>query len=330
VDASCIDCATCMWMCPSVFRPVNGASAVVRQPEPGSETRMDALRAILACPTGSIRTETSPKDMKDAIASVPHRVANLAGDWEEGDAGVYHSCYHSERSYGATPWLIVLARDRGVVMVDSPRFHEPLAKKIEARFGGVDAMILTHKDDVCDHDAWARRFGCSRIMHESDVGSRTREVEVKLEGSGPWKLSVGERNDGPGATATDLGRSGGDRDGEELLLIHTPGHTAGCVCLLYTPESESEADAEDEAANASELAVPGALFTGDHVSGKLSGELTAHPTHNWHDWDLQRKSVASLVGLRFTSILPGHGAPAFFENVREKDAALNTLLAREP
>jgi hypothetical protein len=35
-------------------------------------------------------------------------------------------------------------------MVDSPRFFEPLAKKIEA-MGGIKYMYLTHVDDVADH-----------------------------------------------------------------------------------------------------------------------------------------------------------------------------------
>jgi glyoxylase-like metal-dependent hydrolase (beta-lactamase superfamily II) len=47
-------------------------------------------------------------------------------------------------------------------------------------------------------------------------------AEWQLEGEGPWEL------------------------GDDVQLIFTPGHTAGCVSLLYRPDR--------------------ALFTGDHLA----------------------------------------------------------------
>ena len=60
-----------------------------------------------------------------------------------------HLGYHSVDSYGATPYLII--RNNGNIMIDVPRFNERLAKKIE-QLGPLKHIILTHKDDVADHE----------------------------------------------------------------------------------------------------------------------------------------------------------------------------------
>ena len=122
--------------------------------------------------------------------------------------GVYHCGYHSEKSYGATPYLIV--HPKGNILIDSPRFTERLARKIEM-LGGARYIFLTHKDDVADHGKWAKRLNCDRVMHLADVEVSTAKIEMKLEGTGPWIL------------------------GDDFQLIHTPGHTDGSVCLYYTP-----------------------------------------------------------------------------------------------
>ena len=37
-------------------------------------------------------------------------------------------------------------------MIDTPRFNERLAQGIEKE-GGIEYLVLTHKDDVHDHDS---------------------------------------------------------------------------------------------------------------------------------------------------------------------------------
>ncbi|KAL0872662.1 hypothetical protein Bca101_022367 [Brassica carinata] len=102
VDSTCIDCDTCRWMVPvrsfsskpvkstglvgplvvlwkalfsalssqEVFTRVDNMSAVIKQPT-CKEERLNALQALLSCPTGSIRTETPPTDIGEAQETFP-------------------------------------------------------------------------------------------------------------------------------------------------------------------------------------------------------------------------------------------------------------------
>ena len=66
--------------------------------------------------------------------------------------------------------------------MDSPRAAGPLLKNLESR-GGIATMFLTHRDDVADHAAFHRRFGCERVLHERDVTPSTRDVERTIHDS---------------------------------------------------------------------------------------------------------------------------------------------------
>ncbi|MEO1376114.1 MAG: MBL fold metallo-hydrolase [Cyanobacteria bacterium J06635_10] len=195
VDTSCIDCDTCRWMNSKVFTREAGMSAVHHQPI-NEEERLAALQALLSCPTASIGTVEKPQDIKDAQLSFPIPIED----------NVYHCGYHSEKSFGAASYFIQLPE--GNVLVDSPRFTPPLVKRLE-KMGGIRYMYLTHQDDVADHQKFAQHFGCQRILHEEEISSGTRDVEIKLSGDQPFKLT------------------------SELLIITVPGHTKGHTVLLY-------------------------------------------------------------------------------------------------
>jgi glyoxylase-like metal-dependent hydrolase (beta-lactamase superfamily II) len=74
--------------------------------------------------------------------------------------------------------------------------------------GGASALFLTHRDDVADHEKFARRFGCTRYLHASDDGARFG-VEEAWGGDDPLPI------------------------GDDFLAIPTPGHTRGHAVLLY-------------------------------------------------------------------------------------------------
>ncbi|KAK3031159.1 hypothetical protein RJ639_035182 [Escallonia herrerae] len=169
--------------------------------------------------------------------------------------GVFHCGYHSEKSYGAASYLIV----------------QP------------EGNILVDRDDVADHKKWSERLSCDRILHAKEVEFSTADVEVKLEGSGPWSL------------------------GDDIELIHTPGHTAGSVCLLYKSGK--------------------VLFTGDHLGMDESGSLSIMETYNWYSVPMQLNSVRMLLELDFEWILPGHGRKVGFADMEDKNSALEAFLA---
>lgn len=154
-----------------------------------------AQQALLSCPTASIG-DVAKRDMHAAVASLPMLL----------DRNIYFCGYTSERSFGAISYLIV--RENGNVLVDSPRFTEPLARRIE-ELGGVHTMLLTHRDDVADHDKFAMRFDCRRVLHKDDVTIRTRGVELQPEGDEPVAID------------------------EDIVMIPTPGHTRGHAVYLY-------------------------------------------------------------------------------------------------
>ncbi|KAI3918722.1 hypothetical protein MKX01_042042 [Papaver californicum] len=201
VDYKCIDCDTCRWMAPQVFTRVDEQSAVYKQPSTEKE-RLNALQALLSCPTSSIHTEKPAHDILEVQKTFPIPID------ERRIPGIFYCGYHSETSYGATSYFIT--HPDGNILVDSPRYTERLAHRVET-LGGARYMFLTHRDDVAYHDKWSKRLGCDRVLHSQDIEDHTADVEIKLEGSGPWKL------------------------GNDFELIHTPGHTRGSVCLLYKP-----------------------------------------------------------------------------------------------
>ncbi|HEV7682153.1 MAG TPA: MBL fold metallo-hydrolase [Pyrinomonadaceae bacterium] len=196
VDASCIDCDTCSQLAPEMFRDHGDQCSVYHQPEAAADTRL-ALMALVACPTGSIGT-TQKHDAHIGIDAFPSLIAE----------NVYFCGFTSESSFGAWSYLIVRPESEGGnVLIDSPRFATQLVKRIE-KLGGVRQMLLTHKDDVADHELFRKKFGCERIMHV-DEGAARLGVEQIISGEAEIQLD------------------------KELLVIPTPGHTRGHVVFLY-------------------------------------------------------------------------------------------------
>jgi len=196
VDAGCIDCGTCWQWDPQHFGPGGSQARVHHQPQ-GSREQAIALLALQACPVAAIGApapllRTTPVDGFPALLT-----RHAAGD-------VHYCGWASRRSFGAASYLIV--RPGGNVLIDSPRFNAPLARRIAA-LGGLAAMVLTHRDDVADHERWASHFGCPRWIHAADADAAPG-AERRLEGEEPLALDA------------------------DLTLIPTPGHTAGSLVAL--------------------------------------------------------------------------------------------------
>jgi glyoxylase-like metal-dependent hydrolase (beta-lactamase superfamily II)/ferredoxin len=251
VDRTCIDCGTCYQFAPDTFADGGNHARVHAQPG-DSVSRLRACMALVACPVSSIGTDDRT-DVPAATKAFPHPVAE----------DIYFCGYTSEKSFGA--WSYLIRRPGGNVLMDSPRAAEPLMKNLEA-LGGVAMMVLSHRDDVADHNAYHARFGCERVMHRADGFTG---LERLVDGDKPILLA------------------------EDLLLIPTPGHTAGSVCLLYRDF----------------------LFTGDHLWWNPNqGRLSASRTYNWHSWKQQLDSLERLLAFDFSWVLPGHGSIYQAEN----------------
>lgn len=276
VDESCIDCDVCRWMCPTTFGRKGVKSIVTEQPE-DDESKLRAYAAMISCPVGSIRLHEPDPLVKDAIMLLPAPIDPVRLP------GVMHIGYHSSQSYGATPYMVV--RDEGNIMIDCPRFNERLAKEIE-QLGPLAYIILSHKDDVHDHDRWQKRFpDAKRVIHLADVSKYTEDVEIQLSGKESWNLA------------------------DDVVIFHTPGHTAGSLCILVKTGGSGES----------------VMFTGDHLaySAKRQG-LDGFKRYNHGNEKVQVDSLRLLAEKRiqFQWILPGHGRMLRFANDEERTKAI--------
>lgn len=261
VDRSCIDCEACRQIAPRTFArsDSSGRSFVRTQPANDAE-QLRAAMALVSCPTSSIGTERKI-ELRTATGALPERI----------DDDVFFCGFTSEASFGALSYFV--RRDAGNVLVDSPRAAELLIGALE-KAGGVRTMFLTHQDDVADHAQYAARFGCERIIHAADWNRRTRDVERRIDSLEPIALAP------------------------DLLMIPTPGHTAGSSVLLYKNRF---------------------LFTGDHLAASEDGsELEAWRGVCWYSWPEQTRSMERLLDYSFEWVLPGHGRRFHAEPVRMK------------
>jgi glyoxylase-like metal-dependent hydrolase (beta-lactamase superfamily II)/ferredoxin len=202
VDSRCIDCGTCWQFDPLHFAPAGSTACVQRQPV-GEDENHQALLALQACPVAAINTGLEQRRAMP-VAGFPVLITrHAAGD-------IYYCGWASRRSFGASSWLVV--RPGGNVLVDSPRWSAPLARRM-AELGGVATIVLTHRDDVADHDRWAKAFGAPRWIHRADADAAP-EAEQRVEGLQPVALR-------------------GD-----LQLIPVPGHTEGSMVAVLGQQEQ--------------------------------------------------------------------------------------------
>ncbi len=193
VDSTCIDCDACRQIAPAVFGEAAETSFVKAQPTSGPDRRQ-ALRALLACPTGSIGC-LGDDDVKAVMNDFPLVVEDP----------VFYCGFNSPKSYGGNSYFI--RHPAGNWLIDSPKFIRPLVQRLEA-LGGVSRIFLTHRDDVADAERFAGHFRSQRVIHREELASQPA-AEVVLDGAGPWELAPG------------------------FLAIPTPGHTKGHCVLLF-------------------------------------------------------------------------------------------------
>jgi glyoxylase-like metal-dependent hydrolase (beta-lactamase superfamily II) len=190
VDRACINCKAAQTVAPGLIVERAGQSVFARQPHTEDELRQ-AWRARLLCPTASVRTEA---DLRAPPEVFPEAMTD----------GVYRLGFNARSSWGAHSFL--MRRRAGNIMVDAPRFASQVVEAIAA-WGGLSAIVLTHRDDVADAERYASRFSARVWIHEADRSAAPYATDL-LRGTEPARVAP------------------------DLLAIPLPGHTAGSVAFL--------------------------------------------------------------------------------------------------
>jgi glyoxylase-like metal-dependent hydrolase (beta-lactamase superfamily II) len=203
VDDRCIDCDAARHVAPGLIvrNPGDGVSVFTRQPRTEEEVAM-AWRAVLVCPTRSVGHATIRQPPSGVF---PHDL---------GD-GVHRLGHNARSSFGAHSYLVV--RDGAKLMVDAPRWTRQLLDPI-ATLGGIDVVLLTHRDDVADAERYADHFGAAVWIHHDDGDVAPYATDL-LRGTAPVEVAPG------------------------VVGFPVPGHTRGSVLwhvdghLLFSGDS---------------------------------------------------------------------------------------------
>lgn len=201
VNSRCINCMASRTIAPDLLEEREGRSVFVRQPETADEL-IAAWRAVEICPTAAVR---APQEL--------NRPADLFP--QELTADVFRLGFNARASYGAHSYFATTAAVR--VMVDAPRWSSHLANWISQR-GGLDHILLTHRDDVADAERYGKYFGARIWIHEHDAASAPFATDI-WRGDHPQEAIAG------------------------IKVLSVPGHTQGSVmylvadCYLFTGDS---------------------------------------------------------------------------------------------
>jgi glyoxylase-like metal-dependent hydrolase (beta-lactamase superfamily II) len=191
IDTECIDCGASCHVAPGLIVERNGKSVFARQPV-SPRDRIAAWRAVLICPTASVRCET--KQPRPEGELFPQAITE----------NVWRCGFNARSSFGAHSYFV--KRPGGNLLVDSPRFSGELVTWI-AKAGGIAHILLSHQDDVADAGKYAGRFGARVWIHHDDRHAAPHASDF-IEGES-------ERGIVPG-----------------LVAIPVPGHTRGSVVYL--------------------------------------------------------------------------------------------------
>ena len=191
VDHACINCKAAQTVAPGLIVERDGQSVFARQPRTEEELRQ-AWRARLLCPTASVRSEATLRAPPEVF---PEPITD----------GAYRLGFNARSSWGAHSFL--MRRHEGNIMIDAPRWASQVVEAISA-WGGLSAILLTHRDDVADAERYAAQFGAKVWIHEADRSAAPYATDL-LRGTDPARIAA------------------------DVLAIPLPGHTAGSVAFLF-------------------------------------------------------------------------------------------------
>jgi glyoxylase-like metal-dependent hydrolase (beta-lactamase superfamily II) len=191
IDTACIDCGASRHVAPGLIVERNEKSVFARQPVTAQE-QLAVWRAVLVCPTASVRSETKLRRPNETI--FPQSITS----------GVWRCGFNARSSFGAHSYFV--ARDNRNLLIDSPRYAAELVEWFRDA-GGIAHVLLSHRDDVADADKYAREFGARVWIHRDDRSAAPYATDL-IEGRTPCTIAPGVR------------------------AIPVPGHTRGSVVYL--------------------------------------------------------------------------------------------------
>lgn len=336
VNNKCINCASCSNFCPESFARSGSDQNhfVYHQPETPLEIE-NARAALVACPVAAIRLETK-SGKRHATAFASGR-SDIQVDWTDQEqelvdkmtlrnaaspfprpflnniSGVFWVGHHNDASFGATPYILQ-ARYGGKpiwIMVDVPRHGKSAVEDVQSLCpDGPDFMMLTHVDDTAHHDKWARQFpNMKRILHATELKNNWRRdyelehCEILLQGETRMNGDFAAfRLDG-----TPLGENWQEEhQGDNVVILHTPGHSPGSITLYKRPGSEA--------------GDVGILFTGDTYAYTTSqgGYMSGFPPYCRNE-EQQVNTIQKFLALEWDVIAPGHGHPRDYRTINDGD-----------
>ncbi len=178
----------------------------------------------------------------------------------------------------------------------------------------IEAVIITHAhpDHAGSSGALLARLYAKLYVHEGDLGVLLGKEPFPKPHYALEKLSVFVTTHvwkyKPPAEAIALDESSLIPGFPGLKIIHTPGHTPGCLSVL-DPES-------------------GTLFCGDALNNRAD-KLTGPLKYFTGDMDQAWRSIEKISALPFNTLCPGHGN-CIPENAQQKVKDLLTVNRQKP
>ncbi|MDG6960268.1 MAG: MBL fold metallo-hydrolase [Nitrososphaerota archaeon] len=194
---------------------------------------------------------------------------------------------------GANAYLVVGGEGAVVVDAGMPGNEGRIvgyAKGAGVEPGAIRYIVLTHPD--IDHSGSVAKLkgltGAKVAIHEADGPRLAGEKKLKeVRGAAGVLFGLASPFMRFTPVKPDVLLKDGDRvDG--LVVIHTPGHTDGSICLYKEGE---------------------AIFVGDALRTGSGGEPLLPPGSMTADMQRAKESVKKIAGYRYEVLLPGHGPP---------------------
>lgn len=218
--------------------------------------------------------------------------------------------------------VYLLVSDTGLTLIDAGMAGDADQIAAQIQEGGyalseLATIIITHAhaDHTGSVAALVRRSGAQVIAHQDEVpyieGTENMPTSSVLQRTMRWLVDLLPG----GGKALEVTR--GLEDGEMLdalgglLVIHTPGHTPGSICL-YQEERGI-------------LLCGDLLFNGHPFTGR--GGLQYAPKLFSVDPAKAERSAQKLAGLRINALCAGHGEPILREDGVKMEALLETARA---